>query len=316
MDRILPRGLPWSRSADDSVRRATGGIVRVLTDEDTPALQGLAAQDPVANCFVESMLQSGRTAGARSTGSLFLGLDAVSGSPGTAGTTTAGRESGHLAAACWAGSNVIPIGADRQDGVLFGQTLLSLRKRFASVYGPQQAVLGIWSELSTGHQRARDVREDQPLMVIDGEPSVSPHPEVRPTRPDEFATLLPAAAAMFEEELGFSPLLNGATQYRLRLEELIHRGHSVVLTAPDGAIRFKADLGVVSRDCAQIQGVWIHPAERGRGLAAPAMAAVVHHARTVAPQVSLYVNAFNTPAVRTYRRVGFTQVGTFATVLM
>ena len=316
MDRILPRGLPWSRSADDSVRRATGGIVRVLTNEDTPALQALAGQDPVVNCFVESMLQSGRTAGTGSTGSLFLGLDSTPGPQDRPGTTTAGQSQPGLAAACWAGSNVIPIGADRQDGVLFGQALLSLRRRFASIYGPQQAVLGIWSELASGLQRARDVREDQPLMVIEGAPSVPPHPEVRPTRPDEFATLLPAAAAMFEEELGFSPLLNGATQYRMRLEELIQRGHSVVLTAPDGSIRFKADLGVVSRDCAQIQGVWVHPAERGRGLAAPAMAAVVRHARTVAPQVSLYVNAFNTPAVRAYQRVGFTQVGTFATVLM
>lgn len=313
MDRILPRGLPWSRSADDSVRRATGGLVRILTDEDTPALQALAAQDPVANCFVESLLQGGRLAGTRQSGSLFLGVDAPH---GQAGPTTAGGSGGSLTAACWAGSNVVPVGADRGIGALFGQALLPLRRRFASVYGPQEAVRGIWSELSAGHQRARDVRDEQPLMVIEGEPQVPPHPEVRPTRPEEFTALLPAAAAMFEEELGFSPLLNGAVQYRLRLEELIQRGHSVVLTAPDGRIRFKADLGVVSRDCTQIQGVWVHPAERGRGLAAPAMAAVVHHARTVAPRVSLYVNAYNTPAVRTYERVGFTRVGTFSTILM
>ncbi len=308
MDRILPRGLPWSRSADDLVRRATGGAVRVLTDEDTPALTALAAQDPVVNCFVESMLQAGRQAGARSSGSLFLGVDAPSAESNDSGAG--------LAAACWVGSNVIPVGADRPTGQLFGRALLPLRRRFASLYGPQQAVLGAWSELSAGPQMARDVREQQPLMVIEGTPSVEPHPGVRPTRPEEFGTLLPAAAAMFEEELGFSPLLNGATQYRLRLEELIRRGHSVVLTAPDGSIRFKADLGVVSQDCTQIQGVWVHPAERGRGLAAPAMSAVVAHARTVAPRVSLYVNAYNIPALKTYQRVGFTPVGTFATVLL
>jgi predicted GNAT family acetyltransferase len=34
-----------------------------------------------------------------------------------------------------------------------------------------------------------------------------------------------------------------------------------------------------------------------------------------APSVSLYVNDYNVRAVRTYERVGFRQVGTFATVL-
>jgi predicted GNAT family acetyltransferase len=46
------------------------------------------------------------------------------------------------------------------------------------------------------------------------------------------------------------------------------------------------------------------------------MAAVVALAQqTIAPAVSLYVNAFNEAARRSYERVGFRQVGTFATVL-
>ena len=35
----------------------------------------------------------------------------------------------------------------------------------------------------------------------------------------------------------------------------------------------------------------------------------------VAPVVSLYVNDYNAPALATYDRVGFSRVGTFATVL-
>ena len=46
------------------------------------------------------------------------------------------------------------------------------------------------------------------------------------------------------------------------------------------------------------------------------MAAVALHVqRSVAPVVSLYVNGYNARAVRAYRRVGFTEVGTFATIL-
>jgi len=60
----------------------------------------------------------------------------------------------------------------------------------------------------------------------------------------------------------------------------------------------------------------VAPAYRGRGLAAPGMAAVVEVIRRqYAPVASLYVNAYNTRALAAYRRVGFRQVGTFSTVL-
>ena len=58
------------------------------------------------------------------------------------------------------------------------------------------------------------------------------------------------------------------------------------------------------------------PELRGRGHASRGMAAVVAFARrTLAPVVSLYVNDFNAPARAAYRSVGFTEVGTFMSVL-
>jgi predicted GNAT family acetyltransferase len=46
------------------------------------------------------------------------------------------------------------------------------------------------------------------------------------------------------------------------------------------------------------------------------MAAVVRAAQaSIAPVVSLYVNDFNIAARRSYERVGFREVGTFASVL-
>ena len=78
----------------------------------------------------------------------------------------------------------------------------------------------------------------------------------------------------------------------------------------------KAEVGAVSRDACQLQGVWVHPKLRGRGLSVPAMAAVVRHClRDHADVVSLYVNDYNTRARATYASVGFSEVGTFATVL-
>jgi len=53
----------------------------------------------------------------------------------------------------------------------------------------------------------------------------------------------------------------------------------------------------------------------GQGHSAGYLAAVVVQAQSRAPVTSLYVNSFNTRARATYDRVGFRQVGTFATVL-
>jgi len=81
-------------------------------------------------------------------------------------------------------------------------------------------------------------------------------------------------------------------------------------------VTFKAELGSVTPAAVQVQGVWVDPARRGEGHALSGMAAVVEHVRAeVAPVVSLYVNGFNHRAVHVYEKVGFTQTGTFATVL-
>ena len=106
-------------------------------------------------------------------------------------------------------------------------------------------------------------------------------------------------------------------QNRERVEQLLRDRRTAVLTDDtDGKVIFKADIGAMSGQVCQIQGVWVHPAYRGRGLAAPCMAAVVSLARTYVPVVSLYVNSYNRPALATYRKVGFERSGTFATVLL
>jgi predicted GNAT family acetyltransferase len=125
---------------------------------------------------------------------------------------------------------------------------------------------------------------------------------------------------MFTEEVGYSPVASGGSAYTERVRALITEGRSFIRVVPDGggkpAVAFKAELGAVAGGVAQVQGVWVEPAFRGRGWSESGMAAVVAATRaSIAPVVSLYVNAYNERAVAAYRRVGFEQVGTFATVL-
>ena len=118
---------------------------------------------------------------------------------------------------------------------------------------------------------------------------------------------------MYTEEVGVSPDQGKPAGYRFYVRQLITSGRAFGLIER-GRVLFKADIGSVAGNVCQVQGVWLDPALRGQGLAPAAMAAVVDLARQTAPTVSLYVNDFNLAAVATYRRVGFVDVGEFATI--
>jgi predicted GNAT family acetyltransferase len=144
---------------------------------------------------------------------------------------------------------------------------------------------------------------------------VAADPLVRRVEPHELDVLMPACVAMFTEEVGVSPLVGGgADGYRARVSELIRTGRAFA-RIEGGRVVTKAEIGAVGDGVCQVQGVWTDPAVRGRGLGLAGMAAVVGLSREVSPVVSLYVNDFNHVARHVYERVGFRQVGTFATVL-
>jgi uncharacterized protein len=222
----------------------------------------------------------------------------------------------HLDALCWVGSNLIPVLATPEAVAAFADMLVSEDRTCSSIVGRADAVLELWNQLNRQWGPARDVRPNQPLLVTDTAPLTPPDPQVRLVRPHEIDLLFPAAVAMYSEEVGVSPLANnGGRTYRRRVTDLV-RAERAYARFVDGRVVFKAELAVVTRRTAQVQGVWVAPEWRGLGLATAAVAAVVLDALTrVAPTVSLYVNDFNVPARRVYARCGFRPVGALATVL-
>jgi predicted GNAT family acetyltransferase len=221
-----------------------------------------------------------------------------------------------IEALCWLGGQLTPVHASGPAIAAFGELLASEERMCSSIVGRADAVLGLWDRLSPHWGPARDVRPNQPLLATDALPRMAVDPDVRPVRTTEIDLLFPAAVAMYTEEVGVSPLTeDGGRAYRRRVTDLVRAGRAYARFA-DGRVVFKAELAVVTRRTAQVQGVWVAPQWRGQGIATAAMAAVVRDALArVAPTVSLYVNDYNVPARRVYERCGFRPVGTFATVL-
>jgi predicted GNAT family acetyltransferase len=295
---MLSKVAPWLASHKQGAD-PEGVAVRALSGADTPALRRLALQDPVANVFILAHLRAVGSAAPTTGGAAVLGV----------------FDDGVLLGACWAGANLVPVELDPGFAGLVAEAASASGRRFASAFGPADSVLALHAELAELGHAAHEVRDEQPLMTLCGPPAVEPNAHLALGQLADFDRILPACAAMFEEEVGYSPFLGGREFYSRRVEGLIRQGHSLAHVNDSGDVVFKAELGAVTADVTQIQGVWMNPGYRGQGLSAGYMAAVVEKARALAPVTSLYVNGFNLRARSTYERVGFRQVGTFATVL-
>lgn len=131
----------------------------------------------------------------------------------------------------------------------------------------------------------------------------------------DLGELLPAAAAMFTEEVGFDPVTRYGEGYAARLRTLIAGQRCAIVTDVNGRVIFKADAGIVNLDAAQVQGVWLHPDYRGYGLAKPFFAAAAQVLQRRYPHLSLYVNDYNARALAMYRGTGWEQIGQFSTII-
>ena len=273
--------------------------VRAIDAQSISQLQSLISQDPIRHCLLAARVENG-SGGYRNSYSDLLGY----------------FDDGKLKSALLCGANVVPVNTSLIARQEFASVLSRSGRRSSSIVGPASEVLDLWSRLSPSWGSAREVREDQPVLAMHEQSRVTIDDEVRYSTLADLDELVPACVAMFTEEVGVSPNSGGgASAYRNRVAELVSARRSFVRYLGDELV-FKAEIGTVGSEVAQVQGVWVKPEYRGKGISVPAMAAVVKYVLAdIAPVVSLYVNNYNAPALATYRNVGFEQVDTFATVL-
>jgi uncharacterized protein len=177
------------------------------------------------------------------------------------------------------------------------------------VVGERAMVELLWSKIGSSYPAPREVRHRQFVYALDPgrlvhdargrEPGVARLAE----RADE-DPVLHLSAAMYTEEMGENPMARDPDGYRRRVRMLTARGWTYVYEV-GGRLQFKMDVGCASDRTAQIQGVYVPPELRGRGVGTTAMAACCALALDRHPNLSLYVNDFNTPAVTLYERIGF-----------
>jgi predicted GNAT family acetyltransferase len=274
---------------------------RVLDESDRAEVQAYLDEDPIVNAVISARIAQVDSVRLHRLGGLIVGA----------------YDGDRLVGACFSGGNLLPIGGDVETWTALARFVTQQRRVCTSIVGRAEAVARMWPILTGTWGPARSVRAVQPLMVSDGALTGPFDEAVRPAQLGELERYVPAAAAMFAEELGISPhVAPGTDAFRARITELVRSGRALARYDHRGQVIFKAEIGAVSRHTAQVQGVWVRPDLRRRGIGTAAMASVVRHAATLAPTVSLYVNDYNTGARRLYERLGLREVATLSTVLL
>lgn len=304
----------------DSLLRRSHHVLAPLQRREISAALELCATDPVG--FVSPAMQLET---ARDSGVIPAGLWSVRRRAGLS------RE---FAGVVWNGANFIAAlpeaseEATDQIRAEVAQGAISRLNRPAALVGDADVTLDLWGRVEPWWGPAREIRPRQVSMAIADSPRhvrALDAPElqlaaVRRATMEDFGTLLPACVHMFKGEVGYDPMLHGRSAYEDRLKQLVRGGRSYVqygMVEGHRQVVFKAEVGALGGGVGQLQGVWVHPSLRGRGLARAGLAAVIEAVRaTTAPTVSLYVNDYNTSAIAAYEAVGLQRVGTFATVML
>lgn len=268
-----------------------------LGARDAEAVGAALALDPVAMCMVAARVEEQGVTPRLLGGELWTNTEPTT-------------------SLCFSGANLIPMLGDAADMEMFAARATRNPRVCSSIVGRADHVLAFWEHAKAHWGPAREVRADQPLLAMSGPPSVGPDRAVRRVRISEIDAYLPAAIEMFHGEVGVDPCAgDGGRSYRRRIASLIGAGRAFA-RFENGEVVFKAEIGSMSSTVGQIQGVWVAHHRRGEGLGASGTAAVVSAIAAEGRTSSLYVNGFNTAARAAYAKVGFTEVGTFATVLV
>jgi len=274
------------------------GEVRVLGNQDVPAVRRLLDLRPVDNVLIASRVQ------AHGVERSHLGNDLLG-----------YWEDGELTSFLSDGYNLHPINAGPAALAAFARRLE--HRRCASIVGVRDEAMGLYEALAatnyTQWGAPREIRDHQRVMVIDGPPLVQPDPAVQVATTRLLDSYHAASVAMYTEEVGVAPL-DSRGAYRTHVASLLMKGHAFCVQRA-GQVVFKADIVATAGTLCQVGGVWLAPALRGHGWSKPLMAAVVARCQERYPVVTLYVNRHNIPAVKCYLVVGFRQVSECATIL-
>jgi uncharacterized protein len=268
---------------------------RITNARERDALEFLA-RAPYANVFLSYLIMFDLAAATRNA--LYMALDE---NDNVKGVAYFARQ--------------VALSADSAEAVEAFARIGATHRGEKMIVGPRPETAAYWALVRDKHEPPRVVRERQFVMMLDRS-MLKPYDHrvvARRARIDEWPAVADNSASMIAAELEYDPM-RSSPEFTSNVRAMIDRGLWWVGESL-GRLCFFCNVGPWSPQTAQLQGIWVPPELRGKGLATSALGAVCDRLLEVSPTLSLYVNDFNERAIALYDRVGFKTVSEFQTLL-
>lgn len=197
-------------------------------------------------------------------------------------------------------------------------TFARLARESVSVYlihGERGRVQRFWRHYEPWGRRPRRITHE---LMLEQRPPVVVHEPVRGLRLAESADLeqlVTVNAEMIEAECGINPLTRDAIGFRVRLLRRIEQGR-VWVWVRQGKLIFKVDVVGDTPAAVYLEGVWVHPEERGRGYGLRCMSQLGRTLLAHTETVCLVVGADAMTTQAFYRKAGYKASAHYDTIYL
>ena len=183
------------------------------------------------------------------------------------------------------------------------------------ILGEKDKVGRFWEYYAAGEKSPRLLCRE---MLLEQRWPVAVREEVKGLRlatHDDLELVMPVQAEMAYEESGVNPLERDPEGFRRRCARRIEMGR-VWVWVEDGRLIFKAEIISETPEVIYLEGVWVNPAERGKGYGLRCMSQLGRELLTRTGSLSMLVNERNSKALSLYSRAGYKLRGCYDTIYL
>jgi ribosomal protein S18 acetylase RimI-like enzyme len=187
-------------------------------------------------------------------------------------------------------------------------------KNIHLIRAEQKSIKVFWQYASAGRQPRQTCREIM-FEMKEGPAVTEAVAHLRTATSNDLEKLLAVNAAMAFEEGGTSPMQRDPSGFRNRMVRRIEKQRVWVLFEANRLI-FKVDIVSQTPQVAYLEGIYVHPQERGKGYGSRCLKHVCSMLLQSSNSVSLTVNHHNQKAAEFYTKTGFAFHSDYETIYL